>query len=285
MGVCMSYNYYLKQVQDGLPLEAVPDEMRIPEVCIAAVRQRAEAIQFVPKECMTTKMILTAIDAPYNNKSLDSFLQIMSTHYYNSKLCIAEKKKGFLGSVLQIIDKQYYNSTICMAVVKKNGYHIKYVPKEFITGEMILIAIHSMSNYYDLNLGDFDKKHYTYELCLATVKRNAYSIGFVPEEFMTNEMVLAAVNAPYVYCNSVLYEIDKKYYTSEVCMAAVTKNGFGLGCVPENLQTPEVIEAALSSTEWALSYIKNTETRRKYIRSYGKISKEVQRDLENNKLL
>jgi hypothetical protein len=169
--------------------------------------------------------------------------------------------------------------------VKKNGYSIMKVPKEFITNEMIYTAFRSKYNFYDLNLGEFDKKFYDYELCLTAVKANAYSIGFVPEEFMTNEMVLAAVKAPYGFCCGVLYNIDKKYYTSEVCMAAVTKNGFSLAYLPENIQTPEVIEAALSSTEWALSYIKNTETRRKYIQSYGKISKEVQRDLENNKLL
>jgi hypothetical protein len=125
----------------------------------------------------------------------------------------------------------------------------------------------------------------TYEEYLESVKRNAYSIRNVPEEFMNNEMILTAINGPYVYLDSVLSNIDKKHYTNDICMAAVTKNGWALASMSVAHQTPEVIEAALKQTEWAIVFIKNTETRRKYIRSYGKISKEVQRDLENNKLL
>ena len=125
----------------------------------------------------------------------------------------------------------------------------------------------------------------SYQEHITSVKLNACSIENVPEEFMTSEMILTAINAPYVYCDSVLNVIDIKYYTHEICMAAVKKNGWALAHMNVAHQTDDIIEAALNQTEWAIVFIKDTETRRKYIQSYGKFSKEVQRDLENNKLL
>jgi hypothetical protein len=125
----------------------------------------------------------------------------------------------------------------------------------------------------------------SYEYYLAIVKKQGPDIKEVPNDFLTEEMLLSAIQSYNPYGTPILYFLPNSLLTPSLYMAAVTKNGFSLAYIPENLQTPEVIEAALSSTEWALVYIKNTETRRKYIQSYGKISKEVQRDLENNKLL
>ena len=125
----------------------------------------------------------------------------------------------------------------------------------------------------------------SYEEHLNAVKRTPFSITNVPEEFMNTEMILTAINGPYGCCDSLLSHIDAKYYTPEVCVASAKKNGWSLSAMKAVHQTNEVIETALKQTEWAIVFVKDTDTRRKYIQSYGKFSKEVQRDLENNKLL
>jgi hypothetical protein len=84
---------------------------------------------------------------------------------------------------------------------------------------------------------------------------------------------------------SELWGVSKSDLTPERCMSAVRNNGWSLAYVPEEMQTPDIIEAAINQTEWAIVFVKNTETRRAYIQKHGKFSKEVQKDLENNKLL
>jgi hypothetical protein len=82
-----------------------------------------------------------------------------------------------------------------------------------------------------------------------------------------------------------LWNVPASELTPERYMSAVKKSGWSLAYAPEEMQTPELIEAAINQTEWAIVFVKNTETRRAYIQKHGKFSKEVQKDLENNKLL
>ncbi len=82
-----------------------------------------------------------------------------------------------------------------------------------------------------------------------------------------------------------LWNVPTENLTPEICMSAVKKSGWSLAYAPEDMQTPELIEAAMAQTEWAIVFVKNRDTRRAYIQKHGKFSKEVQKDLENNRLL
>ena len=125
----------------------------------------------------------------------------------------------------------------------------------------------------------------SYEYYLAIVKRQGPDIKEVPNEFLTEEMILTAIQSYNPYGTPILYFLPNSLLTPSLYMEALKKNGWNLAYVPQNLQTPEIIEAALKQTEWAIVLIKDTETRRAYVQKHGKFSKEVQKDLENNKLL
>jgi hypothetical protein len=87
----------------------VPDEIKTPELCIAAVKQNGFALEFVPKDLMTTEVCLAAV------------------YRY--------------GCALEYVPESLKSAEMCLAAIRQNALALEYVPENLKTLELCLEAI------------------------------------------------------------------------------------------------------------------------------------------------
>lgn len=88
------------------------------------------------------------------------------------------------------------------------------------------------------------------ELWLKTIKRNGLNLRFVPEEFKSYEMCLAAVEQ-----NGLALEFVEEQ-TEELCLAAVEENGLALKFVKH--QTYDIFTSAIINNVDAEEFLSDT---------------------------
>ena len=181
--------------KDGLALQHVPLNERTEELCLAAIKQNVEALQYVPESCysglvkkaswiinyipkdkQTEELCLSIVQQ--NGSDLGYIPEEKRTH----KVCLAAVKNFF--GALKKVPLQMRNEEICLAAVKQLPHYIESVPEE-----LHLAIIKQVGNA--LKYLAEDKR--TIELCLAAVKNEGTALEFVPEDKRSEEICLAAV--------------------------------------------------------------------------------------------
>jgi hypothetical protein len=109
------------------------------------------------------------------------------------------------------------------------------------------------------------REYTTLEDCLAAVQEDGIALKYVPEEFKTPEVCLAAVGENLVRAfrikpDSPLRYVPEECKTPELCLLAVQQDGAALYFVPGNLRTPEICLAAVREDGEALEFVPGIRT-------------------------
>ncbi|MDR3172538.1 MAG: DUF4116 domain-containing protein [Treponema sp.] len=89
------------------------------------------------------------------------------------------------------------------------------------------------------------------EMCLAALASEGIVLRYVPKPLQTERLFLAAVQQK----GMVLEYVPEAHKTAEVCMAAVQQEGMVLEYVPEALKTAEVCMVAVKQNGYAIRYV------------------------------
>ena len=103
-------------------LQYVPEDLRIKELCLMAVKKRSSALEFVPAHLITQEMCLTAM-----------------------------KDFRFNHWIIEYIPNEYKEPELWTAAVQNDYQAIEEIPDEYKTPELCLLAVKKMavlSNLY-----------------------------------------------------------------------------------------------------------------------------------------
>jgi len=100
-------------------------------------------------------------------------------------------------------------------------------------------------------------KFQTDEICKLAVKQNGYSLRFVCNELLTNEIYSLAFQT----CGHALKYVKEEFKTEEICKLAVKQDGNSLCYITE--QTDDICKLAVLQNVNALKYVKNIELKDK----------------------
>ena len=139
---------------------------------------------------------------------------------------------------------------------------IKYLEKSMVLQERkfgrnhlnTAISYSTISGCYS-SLGDNDKaleyKNQAISIYEALVQEDSDVIKNIPDEFITAEICLTAVNNSYHYLEYVPEELK----TPELCLTAVRINALALEYVPEELKTEEICLMAVQDNSYTFRYM------------------------------
>lgn len=207
-------------------LSVISKKLITPEIYYAALEKDGHNILFVPNNLITYDMCKLAVchdlSRHYNECILGFFSDILGTH---------EPDKKFTGKVKKAVSYQIngHEKELCELAVAHNGLAIAFVPKKYITENMIYKAIDLQTeNYY----GD-------------------YPIGYIPEEYMSDDLVKHSVEL----CPASLQSVPYEYISNDLCEGVVKRNGLFLKYIPNKFKTRSIIDLALESSPLALEFV------------------------------
>ena len=123
---------------------------------------------------------------------------------------------------------------ICFKVLAH--FDNKFIPEKIITGK------------------NYDTILQTPESVFASVKSWGSSIQYVNDEFITYELCDEAIHND----NHSIYNIKQHLLTADeyykLCLQAVSDNGWTIKHIPKEIQTQELVDAAIEGSCWAIQY-------------------------------
>lgn len=189
-------------------------------------------------------------------------------------ICLAAVNRN--GLDIYHVPTHFRSETVIWAAVYQNPAAIQYVDKAFLLQNPELVKIAASRKADSLKI---IQKHcpelISYAIYLSAVRASGANIRLVPDEFITEELLLiAAENDPSAlggirfFSNQKLAELIKSvvpkislkylpdhYKTYEICLNQVSKQGRLLKYVPDAYVDENMVEAAISSNGWAIEYV------------------------------
>ncbi len=251
---------YVKEVEaDWTNIKKIRKANRTEAVCLAAVKKNPEALLFVPEEvrnaseallteliwadsrwtygdvpeeCWTERLALEALKAggDYSHRVPKGIL-------HTPEICREAAETGGTGwNVWGALCEEAKTPENCLALVKRHGYVLENIPREFLT----------------------------HELCEAAVRSHPFAVRYVPEAF-EDVYVLAVRQDERVFRESDVYkknsavlgelmktngslirEVPVEMRTKELCMTAQGNFAYAYGYMPEEWRTDEVWRMAVA---------------------------------------
>jgi hypothetical protein len=159
---------------------------------------------------------------------------------------------------LEVWKDEFTTPEICEKAVKWFGeYALSFIPGKFLSAKLYMMALphillnDSYNHWTVAFLKRIPDKYKTLELCLATVRQDAFALESVPDELRSAEICLAAVQQE----GSMLRETPEKEKIASLCLTAVKKDGCALHYVPAYLKTPTLCKIAVRQEGAALEYV------------------------------
>jgi hypothetical protein len=147
---------------------------------------------------------------------------------------------------------------IAWYIAQKNGFCLRYIPKEMITEELAWLAIRD-GDYTDGNaLVNVPDHLLTYEMCLEAVKceeQTNLAIEWVPDRFHTYELSCEAVSNPVQFYSSALEFVKNQFKTKELCLKAIELHTDAINHLPYTLKTSAFYNEALAVNPKVFKYI------------------------------
>lgn len=207
---CCPYEVYFEAVKkSGYILENTPTKYKTHELCLAAVKNVGIEIENVPLEILDEEICLAGLKnigglgsgilgkIPESLRSYsvcleavrvdsDSLAYVPKEHL-TYELCLTAAHKLFS---LQAVPKEFLTEELCTAAVEHSGLAFRDVPQEIITYKLCMLAINHGSDYAYQAIKRCPREMITQELCEAAVHKNILAIKYVPEEFVTEDMIV-----------------------------------------------------------------------------------------------
>lgn len=221
---CYDFRYHVNAINCGSSLSSsnIPSEDRVPELCLIALKNRADQFPCVPASVI---------------RGMPNFYQA----------AVAAN-----GGVLEYVPHEAQTYEMCLAAVAADGMNLKFIPKINRSPEICLVAVIRDELCFDY----VPEIHRTPELCSAAVIS-----GFLPPELFDSSPELRRAKEELNRCHrsrrtdSILECIPVILRTPAVCLAAVNRHGFNLKFVPEPLLTPNLCLAAVKHKGGALQFV------------------------------
>jgi len=207
--------YYLREIQNGMALKDVPEDMRSDKVYLAACRQNGKVLGEVPEGRR------------------------------NDEICLAAVQQ--YGEALGNVPEEKRTEIICLAACRQNGEALGEVPKGIRTEIICLTACRQNGEA----LGEVPKGIRTEEIYLAACQQNGMALRFVPRAERTEIICLAACQQKGKAIKHVLE--DKR--TDEICLAACRRNGMAIKFIREHMLTEEMCLAGVQQDWEAIKYV------------------------------
>jgi hypothetical protein len=264
----------------------------VPFACVSIIRRLA-AVQGELRRiyqnldnCMLKDVEIQTPEVCFNAVSKNAY-DLLYIKEQTSELCLAAVRQN--PRIIKYIDPKYQTAEIALAVVKKEGWLLEYIDPQVQTDEVCLTAIHSSrSAIRDVanqkpeycmealkagaRLGDIKTQFRTQEIVNYAIQKEPSDISYInnPSEELQLEAVrqdgtviqfIHAPISPAVLLAAVEQNADAfkhikpKYYTPEICLAAVKGNGFFLHKIAN--QTPELCKAAVAQDPKWERFVKN----------------------------
>lgn len=199
---------------DGMALEYVPVKLITYELCKIAVSQNGLALEYVLRRFIT---------------------------YELCELAVSQN-----GLALKYVPNKFLLEHICDIAVSNNGRALEYVPEFMRSLELVEKAVtHYYEKCYDTGLKNINNKGERLS------DFNNYPIAFVPEKFMSDELLIKSVT----YSPFCIKDIPNRKLTKELINIAVSNNGLSLEFVPRKRITNKIVNLAVSSDPLALQYV------------------------------
>ena len=149
-------------------------------------------LNYVGKTGQTLELIEEAINAEEEGKR--PILKVASKKLLTAELCLMAVQKN--SGNMEFVPQKLRNSEMYDVAVQKNGDLIRFVPEELQTEEMCLLALKTSVEgmavtYIPQSVRKKRKAPKWYELA---VQYNGLALNYVPNKYMTQEMIEAAIS-------------------------------------------------------------------------------------------
>lgn len=226
--------------KEWLLLNVIAKKFLTREICELAVRNNGLNLKYVPKMYCDENMVLIAVR---NNGDVlrdvpDSIL------YYEKgyEICRIAVSNNSSGDALEYVPRQWLQDErgyeICRIAVSNSssGEALAYVPQQWLHGKR------------------------GKEICKAAVNANGYAIKYVPQKFLSKQLIKDAINAPASEkmnwsIESIISWLPKRCMSEEI-VAMITKRWpISLRVVPMEFVTPALCNELVLLDPTNLRYI------------------------------
>lgn len=238
-------------MHSGYVLKKIPVALRTKDVCLIALKSEKQAeIEDVPKELLDKELCLTYLSsANYLKNPLDK----IPVELWDHDICLAAVFAD--GHELERIPKEFVNNETCTAAVKRDTYAAKYVPESLFTEEIANIVV----GVSDTNFEFIPRSVLTEGICKKAIshgERSGTVLGLIPEYIITQEMCDMAIEISVFD----LKYVPESFVTTEM-LISVGKRAAArvIDNFPERLKTKEtilkIIEVAPDTSTYIEKYI------------------------------
>ena len=231
-------------------LEDIPEECRTRAVCEAAIKRHCDNVQYVPREAWDQELLEMAMRQDPGTTSAYLYIFKLPESLVTDWLC--DTMLSCDPVYLQRIPKEKLTRERCLDAVRRNGAMLGDVPQNLLDEEMCIAA----AGQDGIALAHVPAELRTRAVCEAALNSRKLS-WCPPSEREINDMY---------YGDDPLYKgrswnehplkfIPEEFLSEELCLAAVTRAGQALQCVPDKFKTPRVCEAAVRSDPAAIRFV------------------------------
>ena len=126
--------------------------------------------------------------------------------------------------------------------VKKDGFFLQKIPKEYRTEEMINVALRQQIELHKSNEKscEFDANNLN-EMYKLAIEHNVRNVCLIPRKGITKELALMVIKKTYKYT----HYIPEEVFTPEICNIAVNHSWLAIRDIPDKFKTEELYALAL----------------------------------------
>lgn len=221
--------------ESGFLLRHVPDKLKTTEMCKIAVKDDGNGTPDVPERLYDKELAKLVLKHP-GSKVFP--LKIIPKQFLDYEMC-KYAVTNIWGS-LQDVPEEYKDYDLCLCAVKNDPRAVQYVPSEFFArDEMILVApleyIPEEKRTEEACLkhvkqgATIEGNKFKYipenmvnkKVCEAAVLKSAGTIIAVPDEFITEEMLIKVAEVAPAYLS---VKFPKRLKTEEFCRKLIEVN-------------------------------------------------------------
>jgi hypothetical protein len=238
------------------PLSFVHIENTNYDMAMTAVEKLGSNISYVNDDDITKEMCIMSIKQRGRN------LLYIKVKYKDEDICMMAVKKD--GRSLEFVINQTYD--ICLEAVKNNGDAIEFVNDEYLTDELIDIAIENI-----IFFGHKKLKKMSHDKIEKLIDRNIEAIQYFDD--LTEDLYIKCVR---IHHNSLVYNIKQ---THNICLEAVKTNGLMLFYVKD--KTRDICIEAIKQNIESIYYVDFPQEDIPHIKDYM-IHVEDRYNMNNN---
>lgn len=186
--------------QYHLILKLVAKKYLTREICEIAVHKNGLNLEYVPENFRDEDISFVAVSN--NGDALRSVPDSILCGEKGYELCCVAVRNSATGNAVEYVPrglmKAKKGKSICKAAVRANGYAIEWVPKKFLSKELVQSALEApvpecKSLWYESILSLIPEKYISKEVVATSVRRWPESIEDAPVECITPELCIELV--------------------------------------------------------------------------------------------